>query len=63
MNAMEFFELVKGMRAAQRSFFRHRRSADMEIAMDYERRVDAEIIRAEELARNRGMLPGMDGED
>lgn len=62
MNALEFFELVKGMRTAQRAFFRHRLSADMEIAMEYERRVDAEIIRAEEVARKREQLPGMGGE-
>ena len=60
MNARDFFELVKAMRKAQRSFFQHRRSADMEIAMDYERRVDAEIVRAEEIARRREMLPGME---
>lgn len=60
MNAREFFELVKGMRRAQRAYFRDRRSADMRLAMEFERRVDAEIIRAEDVARKRELLPGLD---
>lgn len=43
MNFIEFACLVRAMRHHQRRYFKNRFQADMQLAKDYERRVDEEL--------------------
>lgn len=47
MNARQFFELVRRMRAYQREYFNHKRKSDLQTSKILERKVDEEIKRVE----------------
>lgn len=49
MNAREFFDLVREMREAQRSYFRTRSKDLLEKSKQLEREVDREITRVDKL--------------
>lgn len=45
MEAREFFEVVKKMRAAQKMYFKTRRNDDLKEAKQFEKTVDKEVER------------------
>lgn len=47
MNAQQFFETVRKMRAHQNEYFKHKRKSDLQTAKILEAKVDAEIKRVE----------------
>lgn len=47
MEARQFFELVRSMRAYQREYFKYRRKSDLQTSKILEGKVDAEISRVE----------------
>lgn len=47
MNARQFFELVRRMRAYQREYFKRKRKSDLQISKMLESKVDEEIKRVE----------------
>ena len=47
MDARQFFELVRQMRAHQREYFKHKRRSDLQTSKILERKVDEEIRRVE----------------
>ena len=47
MDARQFFELVRRMRAYQREYFKNRRKSDLQQSKILERKVDEEIKRVE----------------
>lgn len=49
MDARQFFELVRRMRAYQREYFKHKRRSDLQTSKILERKVDEEIKRVEAL--------------
>lgn len=49
MDARQFFNLVERMRAAQKSYFRTKSSDYMRQAMQYEKEIDAEIKRVNDI--------------
>lgn len=51
MNAKSFFELVGNMRAAQKEFFRTKSPSALDESKQYERAVDAEIPRVNEIIK------------
>lgn len=53
MNAKEFFFLVAKMRKAQRDYFRTRSQRALLDSKMYEREVDAEIKRVEQVLRDK----------
>lgn len=52
MNAREFYELVVRMRAAQKLAGTTIRYEDIQLAFDYEKKVDAEIERVTKILLN-----------
>lgn len=53
MSAKEFFENVKKMRAYQKEYFRFRNKLSLEMSKQYERIVDKEIERVEDIQKER----------
>lgn len=49
MDARQFFELVRRMRAYQREYFKNRRKSDLQQSKILESKVDEEIKRVEEI--------------
>lgn len=49
MNARQFYNLVRQMRAAQKNYFRTRDKSYLEAAKKIEKEIDAEIARVEEI--------------
>lgn len=47
MEARQFFDLVRRMRAHQREYFKHRRKSDLQTSKILESKVDEEIKRVE----------------
>lgn len=47
MDARQFFDLVRSMRAYQREYFKHRRKSDLQTSKILESKVDDEIKRVE----------------
>ena len=47
MDARQFFELVRRMRAYQREYFKHKRKSDLQTSKALESKVDEEIKRVE----------------
>lgn len=47
MEARQFFDLVRSMRAYQREYFKNRRKSDLQTSKALERKVDEEIKRVE----------------
>lgn len=47
MDARQFFELVRRMRAYQREYFKHKRKSDLQQSKILESKVDEEIKRVE----------------
>lgn len=56
MNAKDFFDLVVKMRQAQRKYFKTREKDWLIASKQYEREVDAEIKRIENLEAQKGAV-------
>ena len=53
MTAREFFDLVSDMRSKQREYFRTRSSSVLSESKALERRVDAEIMRVNQMMKEK----------
>lgn len=53
MTAKEFFDLVSEMREKQKEYFRTRSASALNESKTLERRVDAEIMRANQIIKER----------
>ena len=51
MNALQFFQLVSDMRAAQKEFFKTKSPSALSESKRLERAVDAEILRVNEIIK------------
>lgn len=51
MEARQFFELVRRMRAFQREYFKYKRKSDLQTSKILESKVDEEIKRVEDILK------------